>query len=367
MRKINKYLTKEYWANQNRYIGLLCIVLVKTALVYLILHNCLKNVKGYEMVKLPTHVKQHINSLIESDSKDSVSDTTPRINISDTAVSKVIIYIQSKYHDWDPDNKSQVQFNLKGISSVGAISYLSNETIKVKSFFWLNGSWTLLEIFFWSIFGVIASLLYFITEAIRNKDPNLKFEANQIPSHIAKLFYAPLISYVIIFSYTYFQSDQSVDFNVSKALLVVSFLLGFYSGRAMEFLNRIKEVLLPYSATNLVNQTGTSNTENKKLSVTVNLPTEEIPEGSNLQSIQAQLKNTVVKLIDKETKKEIILKSVNDSTKIKFETSDFLLKTYGLDASLMTTEGIAFQYLGEINTNNLTEFTLNLKKFLPPT
>ena len=62
----------------------------------------------------------------------------------------------------------------------------------------------------------------------------------------AKVFYAPLIALIIIFSYKLITSPGSAVFDyTSIEIIVFSFILGFFSGRAIELLNKIKDVILP--------------------------------------------------------------------------------------------------------------------------
>jgi hypothetical protein len=78
---------------------------------------------------------------------------------------------------------------------------IANFPIRVKSYFWLTegngkpiarycgdleGS-VYLEIIFWTWFGLIASLLYSVSEPLQTSD----FDRKQIGIHVSKFFYAP--------------------------------------------------------------------------------------------------------------------------------------------------------------------------------
>lgn len=125
-----------------------------------------------------------------------------------------------------------------------AVSFIQNTRFRVKSYFWLAGPHTYLEVIFWTIFGVIASILFYISSAIAN---GIGFRSEESPGHLAKIVYAPFISLIIIFSYNVISNpDSFIDVNASKGTLIISFLLGFYSSRAMKLLDKIKDVVLPY-------------------------------------------------------------------------------------------------------------------------
>jgi hypothetical protein len=114
--------------------------------------------------------------------------------------------------------------------------------IRTKSFFWLAGDLKYLEVIFWSIIGVLVSVLYFVSEAMRDKN----FRTEELPIYFAKLFYAPVIVFIIMLGYTRLTATGELNFDDTSAeIIVVSFILGFFSGRAVELLNRIKDVLLP--------------------------------------------------------------------------------------------------------------------------
>lgn len=119
---------------------------------------------------------------------------------------------------------------------------LPSYPFKIESFFWLTGSSVFVELIFWSLFGVSASILYRVSEAMSEDN----FESEKIPIHIAKIFYAPLSTVVIFLSIEIFSQDGSIVLeDVSSSAIVMAFILGFYSGRTVELLRRLKDVLLP--------------------------------------------------------------------------------------------------------------------------
>ena len=135
------------------------------------------------------------------------------------------------------------------------ITALPNIPFKIPSFFWLTGALLYVEIIFWSLFGVAASVLYRASEAIGNQD----FSAEKVPIHLAKILYAPLSTIIIIFSINLLASDGSVVIDqISQRTIVLSFILGFFCGRTVELLRRVKDLILPYGADDRKTTTATT-------------------------------------------------------------------------------------------------------------
>jgi hypothetical protein len=122
------------------------------------------------------------------------------------------------------------------------IVILPTYPFEVKSFFWLKGALTYLELLFWVWFGVMSSVLY---KAINVYNIG-EFSGKLIWDHIAKLFYAPPVAIVL-----YLCSDLLSNSNLIKldkityGSIVFVFVIGFFSGRAIELLNRLKDVIIP--------------------------------------------------------------------------------------------------------------------------
>lgn len=119
-----------------------------------------------------------------------------------------------------------------------------------KSYFWLNGRLRYWEVILWSIFGVLCSLLYSGTEFMR-KD---QFRFKEIYVQVAKFFYTPLCAFIIVAGYDYFTADGAstavVTVESPMGLVVMSFILGFFSGSTIDLLQRLKYVIFPSTATN---------------------------------------------------------------------------------------------------------------------
>ena len=384
-----KFTRTEYWANQNRYIFLLCSLLTIFGILYVYFHDSdnqrTKNVgTSYELKKLSTDVLKQINSIVENNPQSNSNDSSQTANtsqdsslaevakgdaknanqVSDAVVNRIVDYISFNFPDWDSVNREALRRGITGLSKNSTITQLSSVKISIKSYFWLNGPITLLEIFFWSIFGVLTSLLYFITEDIRNKDPKIHFEPDQIPSHVAKLFYAPVVTMVIIFCYDYATGDSGTDLSVSKAILVVSFLLGFYSGRAMELLNRVKEVLLPYASEKGTKPADVNRDEpaGKKITINLELANSEMPPDTDYETVLNQLGTAVVKLIDKSNASEILLTKTGEDQEGLFVAENVVGNNYKLQASFVTTDNLSFVYEADIDLSTEDTFEIALKK-----
>ena len=116
--------------------------------------------------------------------------------------------------------------------------------ISTSSYFWLNSKLLYLELLFWSVFGVLCNLLYWGTEHLRAGT----FNRNEIPVHIAKLLYTRVCAIVIYFSFDNLTGDEYGKYHATIGTIVLSFMIGFFSGAAIDFLKRIKELILPSSS-----------------------------------------------------------------------------------------------------------------------
>ncbi len=147
---------------------------------------------------------------------------------------------------------------LEKMSDTVVYDYLSDKKILVASPFWLTGGDVYIESFWWSLLGVLVSLIFYVSTANSNtigarKDENDDigiFDPGAIPNQVAKMFYAPAVTIVLVLAYHFLKDSNNnmVDISVNKGLIVFSFIAGFYSGRLMKFLDKLKELLLPVSS-----------------------------------------------------------------------------------------------------------------------
>ncbi|KXX70929.1 hypothetical protein [Flammeovirga sp. SJP92] len=118
---------------------------------------------------------------------------------------------------------------------------LSKRIFEAESYFFLKDSWVFLEIILCAMMGVICNSLYFMTEYIRQG----KFNSNETVIYIVKLFYAPIVVLIIYLGAEQFLGQESGLIPTPSNTIVLSFILGFFSGRSIEILSRIKDALFP--------------------------------------------------------------------------------------------------------------------------
>ncbi len=125
--------------------------------------------------------------------------------------------------------------------------FLPKFYIKQKSVFYLYGNWLYLEIVFWCLFGVLCNLIYSTTNSLTLR----RFEKNEIYFQVGKLFYTPICVIIIYSCYNILLSNgEGKPVEISEGAIAISFLLGFYSGRMMAMLNKLKEIVLPFAQEN---------------------------------------------------------------------------------------------------------------------
>jgi hypothetical protein len=181
----------------------------------------------------------------------AAKDTTTKCKRDTCSYAKVIMYLNGEFNDKiDSAQKEDIQKYLSYCTPTQATGYLTSLRIRVKSYFWLTGPEVYFEVMFWCIFGVISSLLFSLGNIWKNSttvpgNPQTQYDPSQVPSQIAKIFYAPICTLILTLGYNYIQDKNMVDISSSKGVIVFSFIAGFYSQRMMAFLDRLKDVILP--------------------------------------------------------------------------------------------------------------------------
>jgi hypothetical protein len=187
--------------------------------------------------------KNYLKEGLTSDQSHRIRLTNKSTQI-DSLKKLVLTYVFSKYPPLSQRDSIYTANYLAKFDKVTFAVIVSQYPYKCKSFFWLIDGWAYLEILFWSLFGLICSLLYNVSEAIVAKHG--KFNENELPVHWAKFFYTPFIALVIYLAMDILTLDK--DINVSQygnGLIVFSFILGFFSRRAIDLLEKIKDIILP--------------------------------------------------------------------------------------------------------------------------
>lgn len=145
----------------------------------------------------------------------------------------------------DTTARKNIDTLIKNNSLSNLLIILPTYPFEVKSFFWLKGSLTYLELLFWVWYGVMSSVLYTAVNVYNTG----KFSGKLIWDHIAKLFYAPPIAIILYLCSDVLSSQQLIALdNISYGSIVFVFIVGFFSGRAIELLNRLKDVIIPLGA-----------------------------------------------------------------------------------------------------------------------
>ncbi len=215
--------------SQRWWLGGSILVLLFVASVYVFWHD--------------RHQGAKENSLSRSEIAEATAILKDDSVKSDSARKKnAIDYIMKKMKPISREEADSARAELMSYSIEKLQLKLDAFHIRTQSYFWLSRDEKYIEVIFWTIFGVLASVLYFTSEAMRG----LEFRKEEFYVYVAKVFYAPLISLVIVFSYSLLTASNGVKYDsTSVELLVLSFVLGFFSGRAIELLNRLKDVILP--------------------------------------------------------------------------------------------------------------------------
>jgi hypothetical protein len=162
-----------------------------------------------------------------------------------------------------PANPSILGDQLKGIDSIlkelntrDVTNFVLGYKFKVDSYFWLAGNSMYWEAIFWSLFGVFTSLIYYVSLAnqllLKNKidDDIGPFDTSEISAQVAKMFYAPAVTLVVLLGYTLLTGRQAlgVDVSANHGVMIFSFVAGFYSGRLMKLLDNLKSAIFPASS-----------------------------------------------------------------------------------------------------------------------
>lgn len=154
----------------------------------------------------------------------------------------------------EPAQDSTIRKLLSRYTPLESIALLNSTQFKVHSFFWLISPLVYLEIVFWSIFGVLCNLLFFMGALGSNRttdlgNPQTQFDNAEIPGQIAKILYTPLCVLVIILGYNSFKKGDVVSLDSGIGLIVFSFIGGYSSGRIIALIDRLRDIILPNSGT----------------------------------------------------------------------------------------------------------------------
>ncbi len=221
----------EHWWNNKpiekrwilKYSGLLAALLV----IYILIHTC----NFFDEPK-----KQNINLTQEQVDFIAGIFTNEKIGSKTQIIRQFLT--NSGYSN--SSNIDSLLSSANGLPSTELNLYLKSFSFEEDSPFWLTGYFTFIEIVFWSLFGVLSSLLFHGTEAIRKRE----FKREEQSVHWAKLMYSPIVTIVVILGIEILSqgSDLNLD-GLSYSLIVLSFILGFFSRKSIDLLARLKDII----------------------------------------------------------------------------------------------------------------------------
>lgn len=258
-----------YWTAK-KWFTLLVIILVIWTGIYIVAHSS-SGFKGYEYTRFTTSEIKQINRILNPEliaaghaktnnlppATDSngiiISEpvTAEQNNIAAPCdlpcrINKATFFINGEFDNKImPGQLNEIRNYINTFGPQEAGIFLVDYKVKVLSYFWLTGRMAYLEIVFWTIIGVLCSLLFAIGSVVRKKSDEQDFNSNEIIYQVAKIFYAPFTAIIIILAYTYVTSGLTLNINAGEGIIVFAFITGFYSGRVMNFLDKLKQLLIP--------------------------------------------------------------------------------------------------------------------------
>lgn len=175
------------------------------------------------------------SSTVSKDTASNNSETT----VDHVKTRKLIISFLKENFDLKNGNQNPIIDRVMTTDFRDLQAILPTYPIYVNSFFWLTSPGILLEIVFWSLFGLMASLLFGVTSAA-------VFDPKLVPEHVGKFFYTPFLVIIIYLSLNALTNEGSIVLDgEGKGTIVLAFILGFYTRRAIVLLGKIKDIILP--------------------------------------------------------------------------------------------------------------------------
>ncbi len=345
------------------YLTFLVILLGAVVCLYMMMHGA-DCVKGFEFQKLTETDEAQLRALVDAGvPTDSLGKERPnfRQNINRRQVER---FLTMRFEQWEKGQRNTILQLIQHLPDQSVVTFLAATKFKVRSYFWSTGKAAYLEIGFWTLFGVLCSILYYVTEAIRNraKDPTSRgFDPDEIPNHFARLAYAPIVSLILVFGYQFFSGEQFAAIETGKGMLIISFLLGFYSGRAMKLLDKIKEILLPFGG-----EEAQRAAQGRQVATvprfTARLVIDPSVRSADPQALNDQLDAATVTLTRKSDGSRIALERHGEDQEAVFMAKDLAAGTYALTAELDSTLGIGLFAEQDVDLTQQTDVEVMLKE-----
>lgn len=276
------FLQAKTWSGRE-WLLMLCFLLGVTVLVYVFTHSIWK---GNQYVQLDKKQLQLVYKYLAYDSSLQAKDST----VNDPNLKRNLFldhFLRTELHQKINGRQlGETMSLLAQMKNQDITDYLTDKKFLVSSPFWLTGNKTYLEAFFWSLMGVLVSLVYYVSIAnakslnTAGTEDTGSFDPAEISGQVAKMFYAPACTIVLVLGYQYLTdtNDNMIDISVNNGLIVFAFISGFFSGRVMRFLDRLKELILPFGT---ASQNTVTHAETGRADITVTLDLAEAVEKSN--------------------------------------------------------------------------------------
>ena len=313
-------LNSKEWKAANWLTVLYCL-LISVSLIYVFVHGSCKESATENKIIGTAQIVQ-INLLAAPFAEDSTSNDSNAIRQKRNKV--IIGYLRFEYDNCiDSVKLSQLENMLISYSTKDLGTFFQDRKIAVKSYFFLNGSQAYLEVILWCLIGVLVSLIFYVSSAttVANKDKTVgnvdtgAFDPAEISNQVAKMFYAPICALVLVLGYNLF-TEKMIDISAGKGLLLFSFMCGFFSGRVMKFIDKLKELILPI---------GGDDTQNQKKS-----------EGGNTINNGDKTSEIIVNVgLDQAFPKQELSKTINEAG---FATADVKLHPMDGGADIMLSK-----------------------------
>jgi len=269
-----------YWTRPRWFTFVVCLLVLWVAMYFLV--HAPFGYTGYQYTKLSAAQVQHISSilrqndapnlntpttlisnnidtgfkivdstLINPDSLKTVLPAPPPVSKSkcdSCAINKAMLYLRSELADKIEESQLiAIRQNMKALSTDETALFLAEKQIKIKDYFWFIGPMMYLETMFWTIIGALCSIMFAVAMDMRNYPGkrNAKYYISKIPYDVAKLFYAPFGAVVLLLAYNFIRHRNVTEVNTGQGMIVFAYFIGLLSGRLMNALDNIKEMLLP--------------------------------------------------------------------------------------------------------------------------
>jgi hypothetical protein len=377
------FLKAKTWSGAG-WLLTLCVALVLVAVVYVLLHI---GYKGTDHKQLNNVQLLNIDNVLAvySDPDSALLNSKDQVAVKKAVLAKREERDRALFNFLINEYDGRIQgYRLKrmdglliNLNNKDVKAYLTDSEIIVDDFFWFTGSGTYLEVLFWALIGVLVSLIYYVSIANREAlkvagDADTgPFDPAEISGQVSKMFYAPVCALVLVLGYNLLTGSNSkmTDISIGKGLLLFSFIAGFFSGRVMKFIDGLKDLVLPNSASNTTTAPVTNNndTDTNITDITVELELAQelssTPEGANI--IDSGFNSATVTL-KPETGDVITLAKPTDDQGAGFTATQVPFGKYILQATMASKNGDAIINLEtsqdiEVNDTN-KDFHLELDK-----